>query len=224
MIAGWFDCRIGRLVGLAILLGLCRAEASVGRLFPAGLPHRQWVEFKAEGYKTPVWGTIYGTDKPPVTGVPLGGIGTGCLDIDTDGTLGYCTVFSHVWGHGDGADGGTMYRDRIVGANGQLEDIKDPSRGKMGAPFLQMWVDGNFGCILTTYPSIVGIAKAKQIDYWGHYPVLDIRIKLDGPVAVGMRAWSPFIPGDAIASNVLVRYSKSIYAITARRNRAAISK
>ena len=40
-------------------------------------------------------------------GMPLGGIGTGCLDLNMDGRLGYCTLFNRVWGWD--------YRDRVYG-------------------------------------------------------------------------------------------------------------
>jgi uncharacterized protein (DUF608 family) len=41
----------------------------------------------------------------------------------------------------------------------------------------------------------------QESDYWGHYPIADIEYKSDAPVQVGVRCWSPFIPGDAKASN-----------------------
>jgi hypothetical protein len=37
---------------------------------------------------------IYRTAKSPCCGVPLGGVSTGCLDIDPTGTIGFCTIFS----------------------------------------------------------------------------------------------------------------------------------
>ena len=42
---------------------------------------------------------------------------------------------------------------------------------------------------------------AESIDYWGHYPIVDMQYKTDAPVEVGLRAWAPFIPGDAKTSN-----------------------
>ena len=40
------------------------------------------------------------------------------------------------------------------------------------------------------------------IHYWGHYPVADLEYTLpDSPVSVGLRAWSPFLPGDSLTSN-----------------------
>jgi uncharacterized protein (DUF608 family) len=52
-------------------------------------------------------------------------------------------------------------------------------------------------------PALVlpGVKMAKEIHYWGHYPVADLEYETDAPVSVGLRAWSPFIPGDAALSN-----------------------
>ena len=63
-------------------------------LFPVDLPESQWVQFDAEGFSRPVCGVIYRTGKPPCCGVPLGGIGTGCLDIDARGVYGFSSIFN----------------------------------------------------------------------------------------------------------------------------------
>ncbi len=192
--------------GLA-LAALCRApggsaEAQVqpGRLFPSSLPHREWRQFTAAGFARPVWGTVYGGDRKPECGVPLGGLGTGCLDIEADGRLGYCTFFSHVWGHGDGKDGSRLYRDRIVDRNGRVVDIKDASRGPLNVPFLGLTLGDRSWVLTTPRLEIQGVGAANKIEYWGHYPVADLEFALDGPVKVGLRAWSPFLPGDTTNS------------------------
>ncbi len=46
-----------------------------------------------------------------------------------------------------------------------------------------------------------GVRTASEIHYWGHYPVADVEFAIGAPVRVGLRAWSPFLPGDAAASN-----------------------
>lgn len=201
------------LLALVCLLGLALnaigqtagpsvAPVPPGRLFPPGMPHREWREFAAAGYARPVWGTIYGADRKPECGVPLGGLGTGCLDIEADGQLGYCTCFSHVWGHGDGSDGGRKYRDRIVDRNGRVVDLNDPSRGPLNVPFLGLAV-GNQSWVLAAPAQEIGsVRAAREIEYWGHYPVADSEFKLDGPVNVGVRAWSPFLPGDTFNSSL----------------------
>lgn len=159
------------------------------RLMPEGLPEREWTEFSAEGFPRPVTGAIYRGTNPPVCGIPLGAIDTGCLDLEPSGLLGYCTIFnSHL-----------------------------PHRGPLNLPFLGVSV-GLQTWVLTTldirtrdwlqwrdlrrWRYYRGIRTATQIDYWGHYPVADLEYGLDGaPVEVGLRAWAPFLPGDAAGSN-----------------------
>jgi len=47
----------------------------------------------------------------------------------------------------------------------------------------------------------VGVANTEDIHYWGHYPILDAEYETASAVSVGLRAWTPFIPGDAHLSN-----------------------
>ena len=54
-------------------------------LFPTDLPEREWVEFPAEGFSTPVTGVIHRRSYRALCGMPLGGLDTGCLDLDTGG-------------------------------------------------------------------------------------------------------------------------------------------
>jgi len=63
-------------------------------IFPVDLPELEWVEFEAEGYDRPVPGVIYRCGQPPCCGVPLGGISTGCIDIDARGVYGFSTLFN----------------------------------------------------------------------------------------------------------------------------------
>ncbi|MBI2842535.1 MAG: hypothetical protein HYX78_03965 [Armatimonadetes bacterium] len=165
------------------------------RLFSADLPGRQWVEFPAEGFAEPVAGLIYRASGPALCGMPLGGIDTGCIDVETDGTFGFCSIFnSHV-----------------------------PRRGPMNLPFLGIVLKRDLNVpwpgdlweswILTTRQidaSPMGSAwamalghgqPAKDIHYWGHYPVADLEYELDAPVSVSLRAWSPFVLGDVAISN-----------------------
>ena len=181
------------------------AEPTASRLFPAGLPSGQWENFSASGYAKPVAGMVYRIDKDtvtrgepmPLSGVPMGGLGTGCLDIEAGGTFGYSSIFHHI----------------------------SPRGGPLNSPFLGLSVGGKTW-VLTTgqtkYSDIchatVGPAPkrknlnflvdwspvaelAKSIDYWGHYPIVDMEYETEAPVSVGMRAWSPLIPGDSAVSN-----------------------
>lgn len=161
------------------------------RLFPTNLPEMTWQEFSADGYAAPVCGIVHrAASSPADNGMPLGGIGTGCIDLETDGTLGYCTIFnSHVPRRGpmnlpflgvSVHDVQTKYVESWVLSTRKLSHETD-TRGYMGTP--------------------KRAAAAKDIHYWGHYPVADLQYEFDGPLQASLRAWAPFIPGDVIASN-----------------------
>ena len=141
-------------------------------IFPVDAPGKQWAHFEAQGYTKPVCGVVYRHDDDVPHGMPLGGVATGCIDIDTDGTFGFCTLFN------SGV----------------------PTRGPMQYGFLGLSSEGRTW-ILSSRP-LAGIESARQIHYWGHYPIVDVEYELDAPLSVGMRAWSPFIPGDARTSNL----------------------
>src|SRR5262245_47395620 len=63
-------------------------------LFHPSAPQNQWTEFSASGFDRSVCGVISTTQHLPCCGMPLGGISTGCVDIDPNGTFGFCTVFN----------------------------------------------------------------------------------------------------------------------------------
>ena len=63
------------------------------RLFATEALGVKWSEFKAEGFQSPAPGIIYKSGESEC-GLPLGGIGTGCMDLDTDGTFGRCSIFN----------------------------------------------------------------------------------------------------------------------------------
>jgi len=157
------------------------------RLFPHGLPARQWSEFSSEGFPRPVAGAICRGTNPPACGMPLGGLATGCLDLEARGLFGYSSIFNSL----------------------------TPRRGPLLLPFLGLAVDKQ-AWVLTTLPlrwrddvtyndnygrgEYMPVRTASEIDYFGHYPVADLEYETDAPVGVGLRAWSPFIPGDTGAS------------------------
>ena len=157
-------------------------------LFPTDLPDRQWTEFSASGFDTPVSGMLHHGTNPPDCGVPLGGIDTGCLDLEPTGLFGYSSIFN---------------------------SLVHPT-GPLNVPFLglslgmQTWVlttlnmQGRTGVTWLDNgkrPFYRGIRTASEIHYWGHYPVADLEYVTDAPVSVGLRAWTPFIPGDVAVSN-----------------------
>ncbi|MFH0962388.1 MAG: GH116 family glycosyl hydrolase [Planctomycetota bacterium] len=166
------------------------------RIFPRDLPRREWVHFKAEGFRGPVCGVVYGLGDTVTNGMPLGGVDTGCIDLETSGLLGYCTIFnSHVPRRGP-------INLPILGMTvcGRTWVFCDPKQVKQGSG----WYQG--GARLAPIPeaasplSLASVQMPKEIHHWGHYPVADLEFDTDAPISVGMRAWSPFIPGDVVSS------------------------
>src|SRR4029453_8098423 len=94
-----------------------------------------------------------------------------------------------------------------------------PRRGAMNWPFLGLHVEGQTWVLTTGQQSaergseaaankprpadlvLPGVKLAQDVHYWGHYPVADLEYDTDAPISVGLRAWSPFVPGDAGLSN-----------------------
>jgi non-lysosomal glucosylceramidase len=150
-----------------------------GRLFPTDLPGNEWTTFPASGFSQPACGVIYRRQKAPQNGMPLGAIDTGRIDLQPNGTFGFCTAFNSVV----------------------------PQRGPLNVPFLGMSV-GDQKWLFCQPPGttgeymFAGIQTPSEIHYWGHYPVADMEFDMLGsPVEAGLRCWAPFLPGDAKASN-----------------------
>ncbi len=188
-----------------VVFALCvlAPAGSEGRLFPAGLQKSQWTSFKADEYKDPVCGIIYTDTSNLWSGMPLGGLGTGSVTIENDGTFGYSTIFSPVWGHDAGSDGSPAWRDIVwaKGENGLVERyVTDPGRGKIGLPFLSLNIEGKTWALSTR--RLPGVFSADRIEYWGHYPCVSLEYETEAPVSVGFEAWCPFIPGDKETSSI----------------------
>jgi uncharacterized protein (DUF608 family) len=73
-----------------------------------------------------------------------------------------------------------------------------PSPIVLGKPFLTLSVGGQR--LVLAAPK-EGAGDVKAVDYFGHFPVADLRFQTDGPVQVSLRAYSPFLPGDAAECN-----------------------
>jgi uncharacterized protein (DUF608 family) len=138
-----------------------------------------WAEFPAAGFSAPACGVIYRRKQRLKNGMPLGGIDTGRLDLQTDGTIGYCTTFNSFC----------------------------PERGPLNLPFLgltvgkQAWILSDLRDSFGGYMWF-GVQPPTDIAYWGHFPVADLEYVMPGsPVSVGLRAWAPFLPGDSTTSN-----------------------
>lgn len=183
---------------------------SIHSLFPTSLPGREWVEFRAAGFAEPVCGVIYRTKDAVTNGMPLGGVDTGCLDLETSGLLGYCTIFNtHVPRRGPinlPLLGLSVGGKTWVLCHPQPKDGEGWYQHSASRRAYTVW-RGN-GYIQTTEPVIPvqmelgleGVETVKEIHYWGHYPVADLEFETDAPVGVGLRAWSPFLPGDVVTS------------------------
>ena len=150
-----------------------------GHLFPTSLPTNSWTTFSAHGFSKPAVGIIYRRQQAPRNGMPLGAIDTGRIDVQPNGTLGYCTLFNSIV----------------------------PQRGPLDVPFLGMAV-GDQKWLLCQPPGangeymFAGMQTPAEIDYWGHYPVADMEFDMPGtPVELSLRCWAPFLPGDSTISN-----------------------
>src|ERR1017187_3455313 len=86
------------LTDIAVLAVLvCSLSAKCGAaIFPTGLPEASWQTFQAAGYSKPVTGIIYRGKPRPICGVPMGGVGTGCIDVEASGMFGYSSIFNHL--------------------------------------------------------------------------------------------------------------------------------
>ena len=193
---------LGLILILVAFVSVDCAQA-VDELFPKELPAVAWLEFPATGFTEPVAGMIFRTDRKPCCGVPLGGIGTGCLDIDTQGNFGFSAVFQRYprqakrfapfLGLAVGDETWVLSSSEII-AGGVMEGTC--SEQEMTDPYHP---DINWARMV---PKLKGVKAPQEVYYWGHYPVADIQYDTDSPVSVALRAWAPFVPGDAYASNI----------------------
>ena len=115
-------------------------------------------------------------------------------------------------GYGDGRNRHGLY-EHGSGRNAGLLHVFnsiDPQRGPLALPLLGMSVGDNVWILASPrstfgeYTWIPGrqIQTASRVHYWGHYPVVDMEFEMPGsPVSAGVRAWSPFLPGDSATSN-----------------------
>ncbi len=169
------------------------------KLFPTDLPDLEWSEFSAAGFSKPACGLIHRTSRPSCCGVPLGGISTGCLDLEVSGALGFNTVFNGFPRErqllrpfmGLAISGRTwvLASEQIV-KGGTLEGCAEPRR-----PVEHRMIT------IPPADSLNQVGWAREIHYWGHYPMVDMEYEMDAPISVGLRAWAPFVPGDAVVSN-----------------------
>ena len=172
--------------------GICTGASS---LFPTDLPSKEWIHFDAEGFSQPACGVIYRSGDKVTNGMALGGVDTGCIDLETSGLLGYMTIFnSHVPRRGP--DNLPILGLHVDGTTWVLCDNQVKK-----AEYIGVGPKGPAEPVLSEL-NLEGVQTASNIHYWGHYPVADLEYEIEAPVSVGLRAWSPFLPGDVINSMV----------------------
>ena len=142
---------------------------------------------------------IYRQSDPVVNGVALGGLDTGCLDLETSGLWGYSTLFnSHVPRSGP-------HNEPVLGLSvgGRTWVLCNPAGPK--AHFVSAMMAATLPgddprLIRPGKLELRGVSVPTEIHYHGHYPMADMEFESDAPVRVGLRAWSPFLPGDEVGS------------------------
>jgi uncharacterized protein (DUF608 family) len=178
--------------------GLPKSADPSRRYFPSGVLHATWQAFPVQGYAQPITGVVYRGNPRPTCGMPLGGLDTGCLDIEPNGFLGYSTIFNQL------VNPRLLYNVPFIGLSidGHTCVLATDIRAKKQRPVHNE--TGVFPPVdyTPTYfdLSMPGVRLANSIDYFGHYPILEMEFDTDLPVHIGMRAWSPFLPGDEVTS------------------------
>jgi len=180
-------------------------------LFACRVPGRQWLRFPAEGLgPEPACGVVFRTSDLVTNGAPLGGIDTGCVDLETSGMLGYATIYNtHVPRRGPLnvpilglSTGGKTW----LLCDPQPKDGSGGYQPSAAGTKCSLWRNGKYeqtADLLTPVPMALrfdGLQTAREIHYWGHYPIADLEFETDAPLGVGLRAWSPFLPGELVDS------------------------
>ena len=155
----------------------------MGRLFPPHLLQASWQRFEAAGYSAPVTGVIYRGQPRPTCGMALGGLDTGCVDIEPNGMLGYSTIFNHL------VNPRQLVNLPFLGVQcaGQTWVLVSDRLGKRDTPRPALQP---ISFPPTDYTpayfeiDLAGVEIVDSIDYWGHYPVLDMAFNTRAPVGV----------------------------------------
>jgi len=206
-----------KLVLLFSLLNLPCFVANAA-LFDSDAPTREWTQFQADGYDNPVSGLIFSDRDDVCAGMPLGALGTGCLDIENTGVLGFSSIF-HPSVMVEPTPYQTLRNAQLftpflgISVNGETwllaskemveggdfcgcVDPVDPGDYTENETYMAHW--------RVEVPKTENVTPVEAIRYWGHYPIVDIDYQTSAPVKVSLRAWSPFLPGDAKASSLPV--------------------
>jgi len=184
-------------------------------LFDGKAPIKEWTQFKAVGYRNPVSAILFSDHDEVCAGMPLGGIGTGCLDVETSGVLGFSSIFvpsimleptpyqtlrnaqlmTPFLGLAIGGETWVLASKKIIdgGEFRGCVDPVDPGEYTKNETYMKHW--------RVVVPKTDKVQPARSIRYWGHYPIVDIDYDTSAPVHTSLRAWATFLPGDAQASN-----------------------
>ena len=64
--------------------------------FPHTYSMRAGTALRRPATAEPVTGIVYRGEPRPTCGMPLGGLDTGCIDVEPNGMFGYSTIFNHL--------------------------------------------------------------------------------------------------------------------------------
>ena len=142
-------------------------------LFQAPANKSRIQSFNCAGFAHPVAGTVYPRASFRWHGVPLGGLGTGYVCWDGDGRLSQCTIYNQL---------PTACSVPVV----NVIPFRVAVNGRSWA--LAMRADDGQGDLA-------------DLRYFGHFPIVDAQFDVDAPLDVEIRAFGPFLPGDAVESN-----------------------
>ena len=201
-------------IALTLLMTLTVSAVASASLFPTDLPTSEWADFKAHGFNNPVTGVIYRYDARAVCGLSLGGVATGCIDLETDGVWGWSSLvnpkssfaYNQAWrmprklpqtepvlGLSVGGKTWVMAKKQYIDGSKFQWPMEPHLPGAWVPEAIDQWLQNR---------QLSGVEPASEIHYWGHYPVADMVYDTDAPVNVAMRAWSPFLPGDTSGSGI----------------------
>lgn len=175
-----------------------------GALFDFDRPANEWIEFEAEGFDNAVTGVIY-RSATPVRGIPLGGIGTGYMHLGPDGLLDRGTAFNSFLPPGGSAGFSVSRKDFPSYDQPFLGLTTDNGTWILALPrnhSVKGWTALIDQSAMEGYaPTPGGVSFARELHYWGHFPIADMEYEIAAPVRIGARVWTPFILGDEVASN-----------------------
>lgn len=183
------------------------ARTSSSRLFPAGLPSKAWLEgIEVEGFTEPVSGVVFRGEsfERPTCGMPLGGLDTGCVDLEANGMLGFSTIFNEL------VHPRHMINMPFLGVSlaGSSTLLASDTKAKRFAPrqpgtFTDSGGGGDYTPSFVDLPGLQGARTVDSIDYFGHYPVADLEMESKNlPISVGLRSFTPFVLGDTASSTI----------------------